>query len=949
MHSHRRNRRLTSVVIAAALLCAWPMPADAFTPIENSTYAGADYAAYIGEQSGNAPVQPVVLDMPPASAAESTEILTGLNGYDGNVLAIKEGGWAQWDFTLPEDMLCSVEISYCQVEAAGAGAEFSLRINGEVPFPSADAFEVRYYYRDILDGGIFEKDSQGNDITPSVEEYPIWQDLLLEDPQGYEEAPYRFHFNAGENTLRITMAREGLAIRSVRLLAVQSVPSYEEILQEYEQQGYFPTAGLCETVQGEYPLYKNSKSIIPQADRSSPTTDPYGTGGTVLNYIGGDNWSSPGAAITWEIEIEQDGLYKIVFKSRQKYSRDVNATRRLLVDGEVPFREAEALSFSYSSDWQNYTVGGEEEPYLFYLTAGRHTVTLQVSLGEIGEVIGSVNACLARLNDCYRDILMVVGASPDSYRDYNLDQLLPDTIAALGEQAVLLREACDRMVELTGSRGSNTAVLERMADLLEDMSGKPDTIASRFSVFKDNLGSLGTWLMTVSEQALDIDLLHVASPDYEPERADGTFFQKLWHEFLSFAYSFTADYSSVSGSSGAQAGIEVWLATGRDQVQVLKKLIESDFSPRQNINVDLKLVQTSVLLPSTVAGQNPDVYLQANSTDAVNFAMRGALVDLSAFSDYAQAEARFHPSAVTALRYADGVYALPETQSYTMLFYRRDILSSLGIGIPETWDEVYQILPILQKNNMNFAMPVSTVAAPEAGMTTFYMFLFQHGGRLYNDGQTATLLDSDESVAAFEQWTDFYVDYTLDQTYDAANRFRLGETPLLIADYSLYNTLQVSAPEIASQWGIEQIPGTILEDGTISRANSSSGTCAMILAQNNSIDASWKFVNWWTTAEVQAAYGTEIENVLGASARYPTANLEAVEELPWSVEDYRKLEAQREELVGIPQVPGSYFLSRHLTNAFRSVVISGEEPREAIVEYTETINREIADKIEEFS
>lgn len=221
------------------------------------------------------------------------------------------------------------------------------------------------------------------------------------------------------------------------------------------------------------------------------------------------------------------------------------------------------------------------------------------------------------------------------------------------------------------------------------------------------------------------------------------------------------------------------------------------------------------------------------------------------------------------MKYRDGVYALPETQSYTMLFYRKDILSELGIGVPETWDEIYKILPILQKNNMNFAMPVSTVAAPDAGMSTFYMFLLQRGGSLYNDALNATRLDGEESIAAFKQWTSFYVDYTLPQTYDAANRFRLGETPLLLADYSLYNTLQVFAPEIASLWGIEKIPGTADSSGTVSRANSGSGVCSMILAKNDDVEASWKFLRWWTSAEVQSAYGTEIENVLGASAGIP--------------------------------------------------------------------------------
>lgn len=63
--------------------------------------------------------------------------------------------------------------------------------------------------------------------------------------------------------------------------------------------------------------------------------------------------------------MKQDGLYKILIKSRQKYSRDVNATRQLLIDGQLPFQEAAALAFPYSSDWQNYTVGGEEDPFRF--------------------------------------------------------------------------------------------------------------------------------------------------------------------------------------------------------------------------------------------------------------------------------------------------------------------------------------------------------------------------------------------------------------------------------------------------------------------------------------------------------------------------------------------------------------------------------------------------------
>lgn len=235
---------------------------------------------------------------------------------------------------------------------------------------------------------------------------------------------------------------------------------------------------------------------------------------------------------------------------------------------------------------------------------------------------------------------------------------------------------------------------------------------------------------------------------------------------------------------------------------------------------------------------------------------------------------------------------------------------------------------------MNFAMPVSTVAAPDAGMSTFYMFLLQRGGSLYNDALNATRLDGEESIAAFKQWTSFYVDYTPAPNLRRGQPLPSGRNPAAARRLFPVQHAQVFAPEIASLWGIEKIPGTAGSSGTVSRANSGSGVCSMILAKNDDVEASWKFLRWWTSAEVQSAYGTEIENVLGASARYPTANLEAVRELPWSATDYQKLVEQREELIGIPQVPGSYFISRHLTNAFRSVVISGAEPRESLVEYT---------------
>ena len=64
----------------------------------------------------------------------------------------------------------------------------------------------------------------------------------------------------------------------------------------------------------------------------------------------------------------------------------------------------------------------------------------------------------------------------------------------------------------------------------------------------------------------------------------------------------------------------------------------------------------------------------------------------------------------------------------------------------------------------------------------------------------------------------------------------------------------------------------------------------------------------------------EMEALMGPSARYPTANLEAFSNLPWPVSDYKALSEQFKHVRAIPQVPGGYFTARHLNNAYYNVV-----------------------------
>ena len=144
------------------------------------------------------------------------------------------------------------------------------------------------------------------------------------------------------------------------------------------------------------------------------------------------------------------------------------------------------------------------------------------------------------------------------------------------------------------------------------------------------------------------------------------------------------------------------------------------------------------------------------------------------------------------------------------------------------------------------------------------------------------------------------------------------------------------------------LPGIEKEDGTIDRTGHVGSTASLVLGSSDMPEKAYEFIKWWTTDEVQSDYGKELESILGPSSRYLTANKKAFEELPWNEAELNVIEEQLSVSRAVPQVPGSYYLTRHLNNAFRAVVISGEDLRDTLSEYNVTINEELTTKRKEF-
>ena len=864
-----------------------------------------------------------------------------------------DGEVTTWTVNVPAEGMYAVQVEYLTVESRGVDIEREIHINGVLPFAGADTLR---FSRLWVDGGEIRKDNQGNEIRPSQVEKFEYQTAFCRDDMGYEIQPYQFYFAQGENKLSFKAVNEPMIIRSIALAPVTEYDSYETYLAAQPEVKMSEDAKTwMTTIQGEKAVTRSSPSLYARYDHASPATEPYDVYHTILNYIGGDPWNTAGQWIEWEFDVPEDGYYNISVKARQTYQRGGLSCRTVYIDGEVPFDEMSSVAFAYDTNWKMRTLADENgTPYRFYLTAGKHSIRLEVTLGDMGSILKDMESSIYRLNQIYRKILVLTGVSPDRFRDYNLDKVYPEVIEAMELESLRLYKLVDDAVEMTGQKNDRVAVAQTLAVQLEQFVERHERITQSFSNFKDNITSLGTAMQSMAESKLDVDAIVISGEKAKVKPVSNNIITSLIHEVRACVASYFVDYNSLGDvyEENADDVIEVWLVTGRDQSTVLKTMIDEAFTPNYGVKVNVQLVGGDAILSAVMAGIGPDVVLSVDGWFAVNYAMRNAVEDLTQFEDFEEVVKPFYQSALEPLTYDNGthkgIYGLPETQLFSVLFYRTDVMEDLELEIPQTWEDIIAILPTIQGNNMSVGVPFPDIS--NVDMSGFNAMIYQNGGAIYNDRKTRTVIDSEEGVKAFEFYTSLYNDYGLPTVFDFVSRFRSGEMPVGVGQYSLYNTLTVSAPEIRGLWDFTLYPGTLKEDGTIDRSVHANGLCCMMIATDdeNVKKNAWEFMKWWVSADAQARFGREMESVLGSSARYATANTDALEKLAWSSEQLAVLKEQQAWGRGFPEIAGGYSTTRHMTNAIRKVINDKDDPRETLLTYTHTINEEIEIKRKEF-
>lgn len=858
--------------------------------------------------------------------------------------SILDNQFADYKISVSEDGLYNFGIKYKAADTGISAFNVSMKIDNEYPFDDAKKL---VFPRMWQDEETIRTDDNGNQYSPTQVQAEGFYYNITTDSNSDFNSPLMFFLSAGEHTVSVSVLNGKMEVDFLQFGITDQVKDYSSPSNSKLYNGNRIV------IEAENATLKSNYFLVSKTDNSTTDITPHNAGNTVLNYIGGGNWNNLGDTITWKTPALEEGYYCLGFSFRQNSQIGGKTYRTLKIDGEVPFSEAENIGFSYDEKWQNSSFSDEDgKPYLFYFSNGVHELSLTVTAGKMASIRKKLSEAVSMVGDLYLDINMITGENVDIYRDYDLFSQISDMEERLNNIRGLLSESADELLELTGSKsGSKYSIIMNLIEVIDQMLKNKYDAHKYKSYFYSNYCSVSSTLQDLKDMPLSLDKIVLYSVnDKEPFEKESVL-SNIAFSVTRFIYSFTADYNSEKSEEDK---LTIWVNWGRDQAQVLDSLIKRSFSTKTGVKVEVKLTNASVV-QAVLSGVGPDCVLQQTRSEPVNLAMRGVLYNLSSFDDCDEVLKRFQNGAEIPYMYKNSLYALPDTQTYFMMFYRKDVFEDLGLSVPKNWDEFKVTAKLLARNNFNVWLPNNTVidtAQINHGIGSVNIFpslLLQNKVNIYSKDGKSTNLGSSEASNVFSNWTDYYNKMKFPKTLDFYNRFRTGTTPLGISVYTLYTTLTVAAPEIAGLWGMVPIPGTVKDDGTIDHSSSGGGTGCCILKNTNNPEIAWKFLKWWTSEDTQLTFSNDIESILGPSGRVALSNINAIKDLPWNDNMLDEIMNAWNNVREIPEYPGSYYVSRSVYQAFWNVVEKNKNPKEMLVKYGGEADNEIKRKWRQYS
>lgn len=828
---------------------------------------------------------------------------------------------------------------------------FEVRINGERQFDEAKTLDIPVLWRD--ESKAFYLDSYGDETLPRQIVLTKKHVLAFYNNTYLSQEPLLFYLEAGKNEIEINIVSSGdVSFYELSAYRHEALPSYEVYLADRVDNQIISFEEASIDINAIAYTEKNSSYVRMNSYKSASVTptDPLDK---KLNIIDGMGWQSPGQSISYDIEIGSDGFYELSLHYFHN-KRDFNVYRTLLIDGEVPFQEVQAYGFkpTRGEAWTNHTFSDETgQPYQIYLNKGLHTITLKAEQEPVAKSMARLQLLIDHINQFAIQIRKITGKDIDKDRTWYLTRYIPETESYLQAYYDLIGSVIEELATQApnGQQSSTLSYLNKALVKIEKMQEKPDELPLYFEDLYSGTGSvtqmLGDTMDRLYEQPLSLNAIYLRRGTELPDE-NASFLENLSFSLKGFISTFTTKKYVVVSDPEV---LNIWVSRPVTYIDTMQKLVDAEFTPETGIKVKISVMpDANKIILANAANLSPDIALGLLSYMPYDLAIRGAAYDMTQFDDFWSVASDFAPGAFMPYIYNDGLYAIPETIDFNAMIYRKDIFNHLDLKIPNTWNDIIDILPSLQRYGMNFYHPI----AGGQSLKWFYQtspFILQYGGKLYSEDGLTTAIQEPEAVEGLTFLTKLFSTYSLpEQVPIFYNSFRYGTLPIGIVDFNTYLQIKNAAPELKGQWGLVDYPATVLADGTESRWYIANGTGAVIMKKSQKVDESWTFLKWWLSQEVQSSYAYALQSTYGPTFVWLSGNLTALENAPIDAEDKQVIMRQIPWIQDVARTPGQYMLERGISDVWNKSVFDGVTPRVGIDQQSIAINREIRKKMIEF-
>jgi len=872
--------------------------------------------------------------------------LTQETQISASELVLGAYGTVDFSFSLVSASTAQLRIYYQVEEGTLLSPILSVAINGKNPFVEALSIDVALNW--FSDTSSFPLDSYKDESLPVQTVDTSIRTLDFYDNLHSSTQPLQFGFEAGETKVTFTnVSSSPIKILKVVLMPVHESPSYLSYSSGLTKTSKDPI--LTDAIRY---VSKNS-SFVRLSSYGSPSVSPYSVKAKLLNIIDGVAWNKSGQSVSYTIDVKEAGAYALAVHYLNDKT-DFQVFRSILIDGMIPFKEAEAYAFDYTGggNWAVEVLQDDDkQPYLFNLSKGTHTITFMAESAPLIPSLTTIRNLIAHINAFALDIRKITGRDIDRNRTWKLTTFLPETEKNLISYKTLIsRLVTDLSIYANnGTASSALSYLVKALVKLDKMLEKPDELPLYLDDLYSATGSvtemLGNTLTSLQGQALSLDSFAFYT-DKQPLTANASLTDSVGSALLSFVNSFTSKKYIAKKDPNV---LNVWVNRSITYVDTMQKLVDQTFTPQTGIKVKISVMpDVNKLILANATNEAPDVALGLPSYMPYDFAIRDASYNLSSFPDFWQTVGKMPAGSMVPYVLNEQVYAIPETLDFHALIYRKDIFANLDLSVPDTWQDVIDILPELQRYGMNFY----SLTAGGTALKWYYQtspFVYQFGGQLYSADGYSSAIDSPETVAGLKFMTDLFIKYAIpEQVASFYNGFRFGSLPVGIADFSTYLQIKNAASELTGLWALSPYPGIENTEGKVVRWDIVNGTAGIIFKSTKTPENSWDFMKWWVSTETQTSFAYALQSTYGPEYVWLSSNLEAVKNAPIDAADKQVMLQQFTWINDVPRLPGSYMLERGLSDIWNTTVLQGTPIRVAIDLQKISIDREIKRKMIEF-